>query len=90
VNPRVLARAEAQQMALDLGDVIGTIISLAAEGSDSDKAFALDALVTLQTKRNVLETAIRDADRECQCVAGAERDLETLRKAAGQREGGVS
>jgi hypothetical protein len=82
---RVLARSEAQQMATDLGDVMDTIIGLAAEGSDADKAFAMDALVTLHTKRNVLEDAIREAD---QCAAG-ERDLEVLKQAAAQREGGA-
>jgi hypothetical protein len=77
---RVLARNEAQQMATDIGQAIGNLIGLAAEMTDTDKVFALDTLVLLQIKRNILEGEIAWTDREA-----AERDLATLQQVAAQK-----
>lgn len=57
-NPPVLPRSEAMQMATDLGTAIHNIISLAEQGDDTDKVLALDTLVLLQTKRNVLDCGV--------------------------------
>lgn len=79
-HQRVLPRNEAQQMVTDLGTVMHNVIMLAAEASDIDKTAALDTLVMLATKRNILESEIAWTDREA-----AERDLATLKRVAEQR-----
>jgi len=81
---RILHRNEAQQMAVDLGTAINNVIALAAEMSDVDKVLATDTLVLLRTKQSILEGEIAWTEREA-----AERDLETLKRAAAQREGGA-
>jgi hypothetical protein len=50
-------------MALDLGDVIGSMISIAVDTDTPTKAQSLDTLATLPIARNTLEDAIREADR---------------------------
>jgi len=68
---RVLARNEAQQMAVDLGAAINNVIALAAEMSDVDKLLATDTLVLLRTKQSILEGEIAHSDRE-QSQGGAQ------------------
>ena len=63
-QPRVLARNEAQQMAVDLGTAINNVIALAAEMSDVDKLLAMDTVVTLRVKQSILEGEIAWSDRE--------------------------
>ncbi len=79
-HQRVLQRNEAQQMATDLGDAIENVIMLAGEMTDTDKVLAVDTLIILQSKRNILQGELAYSDCE-----GGERDLETLRRAAEQR-----
>lgn len=77
-QPLVLHRNEAVQMALDLGTTIERLIALGAEMSDTDKICLFDQLVTLQTKKNILEGEVTYSD-----ARAAERDLEV---AAQRRE----
>jgi len=79
----VLARNEAQQMVSDLGTAIENVIGLAAEMSDTDKVFAMDTIILLNTKRSVLQGGLRYTD-----YPAAERDLDVLEQVA-QRRGGA-
>jgi hypothetical protein len=54
----VLPRSAAMQMVEDLGTAIHNIVSLAEQSSDSDKVLAMNTLLLLQTKRNVLESEV--------------------------------
>jgi len=81
-HQRVLHRNEAQQMDLDLGDVIEKLIMLAGEMDDTDKVIAVDAMIIVQSKRNILQGELKYSACEA-----AERDLETLKQAAAHRGG---
>ncbi len=63
-HQRVLHRNEAQQMVSDLGDAIENVIMLAGEMTDTDKVLAVDTLIILQTKRNILQGEISYTDCE--------------------------
>lgn len=64
---RVLHRNEALQMVTDLGDCIENVINIADGAEDHTKILALDTLVLLQTKRQILQCEIaRWADCEVQ------------------------
>jgi hypothetical protein len=69
-------------MVTDLGDVIEKLLMLAGEMDDCDKVIAVDAMIIVQAKRNILEGEIKYAACEA-----AERDLETLKQAAALRGG---
>lgn len=63
----VLSRAMAHQLGLDLGDVIGNVITIAADCDEPTQAQALRTLAKLQIVRNSLEDAVRQADRSERC-----------------------
>jgi hypothetical protein len=55
----VLRRGEAEEMVSDLGEVMEAIIMACADVDDEgSKARAFDALVKIQTKRNILESEL--------------------------------